>query len=157
MNNMKKLLSIITLLLIVIGLTGCTMKYPELDENAIAFTVSSYVDEEHDNASYLTIEYNGRTYLPYGTQKGILQSKDLDKCIGYIVQDENSSSIVDPDNKDTRIYTLTEDKDNNFLMEYYIGTNEMNDPIFYRAMDTKGKDITIPKIIDGPNDNYWKS
>ena len=28
--------------------------------------------------------------MPYGTLKGSLKAKDIDKCIGYIIQDENS-------------------------------------------------------------------
>ena len=65
--------------------------------------------------------------MPYGSLKGVIKGKDIDKCIGYIIQDENSSSIVDKDNKDTRIYTLSEDKD-----------------------------IIMPRYIDDLNNNYWK-
>ena len=68
--------------------------------------------------------------MQYGTLKGTLKAKNIDKCIDYIVQDENSSSAVDKNNKDTRIYTLTDDKENNFLMEYYIGTDLMNQQFF---------------------------
>ena len=146
----------IIIVIFLFGLTGCGMKYPELEKDAIAFQTSSYIDKKDDDASYLTFEYKGRTYLPYATQKGRLKSSDIDKCIGYIIQDDNSSSVVDPTNKDTRIYTLSEDKENNFLMEYYIGTNLMNQPTFYRAIDTKGKEISIPKIIDDTDYNYWK-
>ena len=94
--------------------------------------------------------------MPYGTLKGSLKEKDIDKCIGYIIQNENSSSIIDKDNKDTRIYTLIDDKENNFLMEYYIGKDLMNQPSFYRAIDTKNKDINIPKFVDSLDYNYWK-
>ena len=62
--------------------------------------------------------------------------------------DENSSSVVDKNNKDTRIYTLTDDKENNFLMEYYIGNDLMNSQLFYRAIDTRDKIITIPRYIN---------
>ena len=61
--------------------------------------------------------------------------------------DENSSSVVDKNNKDTRIYTLTDDKENNFLMEYYIENDLMNSQLFYRAIDTKDKIITIQDIF----------
>lgn len=151
----KRILHFLLIEVLVFSLTGCGMKYPNLEKDAIVFQTSSYIDEEYD-AGYLTIEYNGRIYMPYGTIKRFLKEKDLDKCIGYIIQDENSSSIVDKDNKDTRIYTLTDDKENNFLMEYYIGTNLMNQPIFYRAIDTKRKDINIPRFINSLDYNYWK-
>lgn len=64
--------------------------------------------------------------------------------------------IIDKDNKNTRIYTFIDDKGNNFLMEYYIGTDLMNQPIFYRAIDTKNKDINIPKFFGSLDYNYWK-
>ena len=150
---MNKISGIILLVALLFGLTGCGVKYPELEKDAIGFQTVSYIDENDDNAGYLMIKYNGRTYIPYGTLKGIIKEKDIDKCIGYIIQDENNSSVVDKDNKDTRIYTLTDDKDNNFLMEYYIGTSLMNQPIFYRAIDTKGKNINIPRYIGDSNYN----
>lgn len=151
-----KLLKSILLISLILSLTSCKMKYPELDDNAIAFKTDTFIDENDDDSGYLIIEYNGRNYMAYGTLKGIIKEQNIDKCIGYIIQDENSSSIVDENNKDTRIYTLKEDKDNNFLMEYYIVTNLMNQPIFLRAMDTKDKDIIIPNYIDDLGYNYWK-
>ena len=152
----KKILGILLMGVLVLSLTGCGIKYPDLEKDAIGFQTVNYIDENYDSAGYLTIEYNGRTYMPYGTLKGSLKEKDIDKCIGYIIQNENSSSIIDKDNKDTRIYTLIDDKENNFLMEYYIGTDLMNQPSFYRAIDTKNKDINIPKFIDSLDYNYWK-
>ena len=152
----KKIIIVLLVIITTFGLTGCGMKYPELEKDAIGFQMSSYVDESNDDDGYLTFEYNGRTYMPYGIQKGLLKEKDLDKCIGYIIQDENSSTVLDLDNKDTRIYTLSDDKDNDFLMEYYIATNLMNDPIFYRAIDTKDKDIHIPSIIESLGYSYWE-
>ena len=152
----KKLVGAFLLLVLITVLTGCGMKYPELEQYAVGFQVGSYIDQNDDEAEYLTIEYNGRTYMPYGTLKGMLKEKEIDKCIGYVIQDENSSSVVDKNDKDTRIYTLTSDKDNNFLMEYYIGSDLMNQPSFYRAIDTKNKNIDIPKFIDDLGYNYWK-
>ena len=152
----KKILGILLMGVLVLSLTGCNIKYQDLEKDAIGFQTGNYIDENDDSAGYLTIEYNGRTYMPYGTLKGSLKEKDIDKCIGYIIQNENSSSIIDKDNKDTRIYTLIDDKENNFLMEYYIGTDLMNQPSFYRAIDTKNKDINIPKFIDSLDYNYWK-
>ena len=152
----KKKLTFLVLIIIIFSITGCGMKYPELSEDAIGFKMNKYIDEEDDNTGYLTIEYNGRTYMPYGTLHGSLKESDLDRCIGYIIQDENVSSIVDINNKDTRVYTLSIDKENNFLMTYYIATTLMNQPDFYRAIDTKEEDISIPNFITDLNHNYWK-
>lgn len=155
---MKKIILGIALMsIIVLSLTGCGIKYPDLERDAIGFQMSNFIDESDPNESgYLTFEYNGRTYMPYGSLKGTIKEEDIDKCIGYIIQDENSSSVVDKNDKNTRIYTLSSDKDNNFLMEYYIGTTLMNQPSFYRAIDTKNKNITIPKFINDLDYYYWK-
>ncbi|MBQ9853577.1 MAG: hypothetical protein IJO57_00905 [Bacilli bacterium] len=152
----KKILGILLSIILMCGLTGCGIKYPKLKKDAIGFQTSSYIDENDNNAGYLTIQYNGRTYMPYGTLKGTLKEKYIEKCIGYIIQNENNSSVIDINNKDTRIYTLSDDKDNNFLMEHYIGTDLMNPQSFYRAIDTRDKDIDIPKYIDDLDYNYWK-
>ena len=137
----KKLL-IISLVLL---LTVCGLKYPELESDAISFIPSSFIDENDDDAAYRTIEYKDRIYMPYGTIKKTVRSSDIDKCIGYIEED-----------KDTRIYTLKADENNNFLMEYYIGTTLMNQPVFYRAVDTNGVDIDVPKYILSLDYNYWR-
>ena len=54
------------------------------------------------------------------------------------------------------VYKLTSDKDNNFLMKNFIGTNWMKQPIFYRAIDTKEKDIFIPNFINDLEYNFWR-
>ena len=131
-------------------------KYPELPDDAIAFRTTSFVDTEDDGAGYQIIEYSGRKYIPYGTIKRVVKESDINKCIGYVIQDENVTSMPDENNKNTRIYTLTEDPDNNFLMSFYIVSNFMNPHIFYRAIDTKGEDISIPSYIHSLDYNYWK-
>ena len=151
----KKLFAVILLGILMLGMTGCGAEFPELKDDAIAFDMGEYIDES-DGDSYGTIEYNGRTYMPYGTLKGFIRSDDISECIGYIIQNENSSSIVDLDDKDTRVYTLADDPDENYLMEYYIGTTLMNQPAFWRAVDTKGKEIDTPKYIESLDYGYWK-
>lgn len=95
-------------------------------------------------------------YIQYGTLKGQIKTKDIKNCIGYIIQDENSSSYTNLNDKDTRVYTLANDKDENFLMVYYIGSSLMNQPDFYRALGTKNKNIEIPNFIDKEDYGYWK-
>ena len=155
MKKKNKILRWILLVILAFCLTGCGVKYPDLNDNTIPFDMGEYTDE-NDGGLYGTIEYNGRTYMPYGTIKKSLKSKDINECIGYIIQNENSSSIVDLEDKDTRIYTLVEDPDENYLMEYYIGDTLMNQPSFWRAIDTKGKKIDTPKYIESLDYNYWE-
>ena len=142
----------IILLMIILFLTGCGIKYPELKDDAIAFEMGEYIDED---ASYGTIEYKGRTYMAYGTLKGSLKSSDLKDCIGYIVEDKNIQIMVENKEKDARVYTLTEDLGANYLMVHYIVSEIMNQPMFWRAMDTKGKDIKTPAYIEIPEEGYW--
>lgn len=133
------------------------MKYPDLNDSAYAFHMGEYIDKSDDDAMYGTIEYNGRTYMPYGTLKHSLKRKDIRACIGYIVQDDNSSSVVDENDKDTRVYTLAEDADENYLMIYYIGTTFMNQPDFWRAVDTKNNEIDSPSYIESLDYGFWES
>ena len=43
-----------------------------------------------------------------------------------------------------------------FFMAQYIGTDFMNPQLFDRIIDTKDKNIYIPKYIDDLDYNYWK-
>ena len=154
----KKLLGIILIVLLVVCifvLISCRNKYPDLKDTATSFNMGEYADENNGD-KYATIKYNGRTYMPYGTLKGIIRSKNVSECIGYIIQNENSSSVVDENDKDTRVYTLVEDSNENYLMIYYIGTTLMNQPDFWRAIDTKDKKVDTPNYIDSLDYNYWK-
>lgn len=138
---MKRIVVICIVLVMV--LTGCGKSiYPELPANAIAF----------ENG----ITYKDRTYSMYGTLDKSIKASDIKECIGYIVQTEENSSIADPNDKDTRVYLLTDDKEENFIMVYYTGTTLMNQPDFYRADDTKGKEIEIPKFICDLDYDWWK-
>ncbi len=152
----KKLFGILLIGILVLGLTGCGIKYPNLKDDAIAFNMGEFTDKSDDDAKYGTIEYKGRTYMPYGTLKGKIKGKNINKCIGYIIQNENSSSVAEENNKDTRVYTLIEDANENYLMIYYIGPTLMNQPEFWRAIDTQNKKIDTPKYIDSLDHNYWK-
>lgn len=146
---MKKVMAIFMCLFIIFYLTGCGMKYPGLEKDSIGFYTGSYIDENDDDAGYITIEYNERIYMPYGILNGTLKEEHIHKCIGYIIQDNLND-------KDTRIYTLIDDKNNDFLMEYYIGSNLMNNHMFYRAVDTNETYINIPQYIEDLEYNFWK-
>ena len=147
-----KLLIAITIML---TLCACGNIYPDLEDDAIAFESGEFYDENYPDIGYLTIVYNGRIYMPYGTLGGTLKKEDLEKCVGYIVEDENISAIVNKDSKDTRVYTLTSDPEYNYLVVHYIASQEMNQPSFWRALDTKGEDINTPSMITSFEDKYW--
>ena len=92
----------------------------------------------------------------YGTLKGNIKEKDIKDCIGYIIEDKEIQRIVGENDKNNRVYTLTADSDNNYLMVYYIVSEIMNQPSFWRAIDTKGKNIGTPIYIDEPDGVFWK-
>lgn len=150
----KKILTFFMIGMLSLMMTGCE-EFPELDENAkcFDFSVITYESPEGYDAGMQTIEYNGRQYGFYGTLKTIITAKDIDKCIGYINRDINAAGP----NTDTRIYTLVDDPDNNYLLEYYVADTEMNQPSFLRAVDTKGMEIYTPSYIESLDyDEYWK-
>lgn len=145
---MKKLLSLFIIAISLLGLVGCGQTiYPDLPDNAVAFEMGEYVDT--DDAAYGTIVYQGRTYMPYGTLGKTLREKDISCCIGYMIQDGKADT-------DERVYTLSDDTECNYLMEYYAAAdNEMEQPYFWRAIDTRGKNITAPEYIDSLDYSYW--
>ena len=83
MQNRKRSVrkSALTLLLSLL-LVGCGQRiYPEMPDDAIAFKMGEYTDESDDDALYGTIEYEGRTYMPYGTLGGSIGEKDIPEYI----------------------------------------------------------------------------
>ena len=128
-------------LIIALLLTGCgSGALPELPEDAIAFQTESYTyNGMSKDEFYYTFEYNGRKYIGYGSVKGFLWKKHINSCIGYIMQQDSKDKV--------RIYTLNDDEDCNFLIEYVIDDKDLMTPFVWRAEDTKGQDIEIPKYI----------
>ena len=148
---MKRIIVLIICVLFVFALNGCGKSiYPDLPEQAAAFETGSFIDTNDDDAGYVTIEYNGRTYMPYGTIGKTLHADDIDACIGYVITDNSTDTDTD-----TRLFTLVEDKEHNYLMEHYVATTLMNQPIFYRAVDTRGKTIKTSDFIISLEYQYW--
>jgi hypothetical protein len=126
-------------------ISWCGIDY-SLSENSIEFSTSEFVNPVDEEDAYLSIEYEWRIYVPYGSSR--IKEKDIDKCIWYIVQD-----WVKID--DTIVCLLSEDIENNYLVE--IDTvGFMSQPIFLRAIDTVWKDIFIPKYIESLDYEFWK-
>lgn len=152
----KKLVTMGVLLCLLLSGSCERWAYPALGDDAIAFEMGTFEDTEHDGALYGTIEYNGRTYIGYGTINRRYTPKVLDACVGFIVQDEHSSALVDRSNRDRRVYTLAGDENHDFLLDYDSTIKLMNTPGFWRALDTRGKEIELPGYIDALDYDYWK-
>ena len=154
---MRKYAAFICIFMICLSaLSGCERKHlPDLPGDAVAFEAGTFIDDEHDDDSFVTIEYNGRTYIAYGTINSKFRYGFIDSCIGYLIQDGNISSVVDLYNTNRRIYTLSGDPGHSFLMDYDDSVNLMNQPVFFRATDTKGKTMDIPDYIDSFDYEFW--
>lgn len=154
---MKKTVAFISAIAICLAmLNSCSKRsLPDLQNDAISFEMGTFIDNEHDADSFGSIEYNGRTYIQYGTTNNKYGNNCVEACIGYIVQDRHSSAVTDVNNTDRRIYTMSGDDDHNFLMDYDDSVQLMNQPTFFRAVDTNGKDIEIPDFIDPLGYEFW--
>lgn len=71
-----------------------------------------------------------------------------------MLQEGGESAASD---RDRRLYTLAEDPEHHFLMEYYVGDSFMNQPYFFRAIDTAGKDMEIPAYIETLGYEFWQT
>ena len=128
-------------------LTGCGngINY-DLPDDPIKFETQRYVSPKDNDDGYQIIEYGGRLYIPYGTISRSLKVEDVGECLGYIVQD----GVED---KNARIYKLAETGD--YIVDIYIN-GEMDQPVFYRAENTIGKNIDTPSYIDSLNYDIWR-
>ena len=119
-----------------------------LPEKPIEFHTGTFVNPADPDDTCQSIEYDGRTYIWYGTIKHRIGGNDVGKCLGYIVQD----GVV---MKDSRIFLLNADPDANYLVLISTG-GIMEQPDFFRALDSKGKTISTPQYIESLNSSYWE-
>lgn len=144
----------VMMLLCVLILSGCGLldeskKYGALPEPPVSFTQQEYDNPDNPEDGYMAVEYNGRLYVPFGTLRGIITPKDVKECIGYVYREEF------PDDTNSHLYTLVDDPEVNFLMDYYVNSI-MEQPDFYRAIDTRGREIDIPSYIESLDYDVWK-
>ena len=118
-----------------------------LPDNAAAFASFEFTPPDSGDDGYRAITYNGRTYIPYGTQGKEFSYSELGECLCYWVQDGEEM-------KDVRLYTLTSDPDINFIAMTDEGF--MSQPTFLRAIDTRGKEIPTHDLITSLDYEYWK-
>lgn len=140
---MKQLYKIILpLFAVLIMLSGCSgsVNY-DLPPNPEGF-------ETYEYQGFMAVDYNGRTYVPYGTLKGKIYGRNIDRCVGYIIQDGEEM-------KDTRLYILEDDDNVDYLMEYCVD-GEMEQPMFLRAVDTVGCDVAELEYIESLEYDFWE-
>ena len=145
-NSAAALRTVFLLALAAFTLTACGGIDRSLPEDPIAFYTNTFANPADAEDTYASIEYDGRTYIPYGTLKNRIAGKDVGPCLGYVVQDGVPM-------EDVRVFPLTADPENNFLMETTEGF--MDQPFFLRAVDTRGKEILVPGYIDSLSYDFW--
>jgi hypothetical protein len=118
----------------------------DLPDDPKAFVMEKYINPSDKDDGYETLVYNGRRFIPYGTTGRSINGDDVGACLGYIVQD----GVED---KGARIYLLTATDD--YLAEIFINAG-MQQPIFFRAEDTIGKNIDTPSYIHSLNYGVWR-
>ena len=145
---MKKSITTAFCIAVALLLTGCGRRIDyELPVNPIEFHTGTFVNPADPDDTCQSIEYNGRTYIGYGTLKGSIDD-DVGQCLGYIVQD----GVV---MKDVRVFLLKADIDANYLVQLVSG-GFMDQPVFFRALDTMGKTIDTPPYIERLEYPYWE-
>jgi len=130
-------------------LTGCGRRIDyELPEHPAEFHTGTFVNPVDPDDTCQSIEYNGRTYIWYGTLNGSIDGSDIGKCLGYIVQDGVAM-------KDVRVFLLNADSSENYLLQLVSG-GMMDQPVFFRAFDTRGKTIDTPPFIERLEYPFWE-
>ena len=81
---MKKSIFTILIVIAAIALTSCgkSIDY-ELPADAAAFNTGTFINPDNKDDTYQSIEYGGRTYIPYGTLKKGIDSDDTGRCLEY--------------------------------------------------------------------------
>ena len=129
-------------------LTGCGRRIDyELPENPIEFHTGTFLNPADPDDTYQSSEYNGRTYIGYGTLKGSIDGDDVGQCLGYVVQDGVKLD-------DMRVFLLNSDPDANYLVQLVSG-GMMDQPVFFRALDTRGREIDIPRYVESLDYPCW--
>lgn len=148
MNRMKRGSLGVALALTIAAMTlpGCSFgkKGPEyqLPNDPVIITSGTYVNPNDDDDRHVCLEYNGRIYVPYGNLDTYSWSHVERTCVGYVTNG-------DPNDTGDRLLTLADSDD--FLMTYYVN-GIMDQPMFFRAVDTAGKSIYIPSYISMVNE-----
>ena len=123
-------------------LAGCGNSVYDLPEGAPAIETRTYVNEKDTEDTYVAIMYDGREYVFYGTIGRRMHTKEIAACVGYTGGDTNE-----------RIFALSDTDD--YIMQKYMN-GMMEQPGFYRAVDTLGKEIYTPDYIDSLDYELWE-
>jgi len=116
---MKKRMTAAALMLLLF-LNGCGDPYA-LPDHPVQFRTGHTEDKNGDG--YQTIEWNGKTYAPYGIPR---TQAEFAACLGYVGDDRND-----------RVFAAEGLLTDMYLLNFYVG-GEMEQAVYYRALDTFG-------------------
>ena len=125
-------------------LTGCSFGKQNKDEWNLPENPQNIVGEENDSSS-VCYEVNGRKYSMFGTLKDTFEDGSIRECFGYLDGDRN-----------TRVYALCDDPGDNYLMVCNV-VGIMEQPSFFRALDTYNKNVFTPSYIESLGYEEWGS
>ena len=144
---MKKNILMIFLLTMTLLVTGCTKDITdELSDDGIAFYQMEFINPDNEDDGYMALQYMNRFYVPYGGVNKILPDSKLKENLGYVFREGY------PDDKSIQVFSLVET--NNFIV-VKDKIRFMNEPMFYRSLDSKDEDIVIPEYINSLDYEIW--
>ena len=119
-----------------------------MPDSPTEFVTTTIVDSEDESVKYPAVEFDGKTYVAYGTLDGDIEKSDVGSRLGYLVQDGQKLEEIG-------IFTLAADPDQNYLLSMD-EKGIMENKTFFRNSETVGKDITTPSFIKSSDYKYWK-
>jgi len=140
MRNIKVLAVILTGALAV---SGCSLGVNNKELYALPDAPVSYEQRYEGDDTLITV--GGRDYSLFGTVKDKFDPESIRECLGYVDGDEN-----------TRLYTLSDDPYDSYIMVRNVN-GMMEQPLFYRATDTRCQDIYTPSYIMSGGYEEWES
>lgn len=137
------------LLMTILGIVAGAFFHNENLKNIEGYTKEIIVSENNIfrnpndiDDTYMKIEINDRIYIPFGTQNKDLSDKEIGRCIA-----------INKNNKHQKYYEVKNSPD--LIASFYdIGFVSQID--FYRALDSKNKEIFVPEFIKILDFDYWE-
>ena len=136
----KRLLILVTILFGCCCFVAC---YSGNDTSLPANPKVYEFGEIDSDGGYQTINFEGKTFVLYGT---LINNNNIGKCLGYI---DNGVDEYD------RIFEINGVNADEYIIRYDCSNgNEMNQPDVYRELSTMG--VEAPSDIESSGYDIWK-
>ena len=126
-------------LLAALCLTGCGRDRYALPEKPVVFETGTFVNPDNPEDTFLSVEWDGRTYILFGIEKGM--TTHFGPCLGYVGDDKNE-----------RIFAAEGLPKEEYLIEYYVA-GKMEQAVYLRCIDTKGN--PVPEQLESCGYPFW--